>query len=364
MECSLTKRLQQIAMRSASPDRTSTFEQIPAPAEISQLRPQGSGTLRSGKMNMRNDDMRQKVHFVGLLGFAALWIICRCQDGGPPTAYLGQTPPGTTREVFAQGVVSIDNGKEYKIAVSPDAKEIFFTRRTPGVRRSDRLWHSRLENGTLTVPEPARFGYDCVESDPCFTPDGKRLYFRSRRPVTGRNGAVGPPNIWYVEKTAEGWSEPRLMDSPVNDYRPVYFSISNDGTLYFTRSRPREIWYAELIDGKYTEVKRLPDEINYLRAVAHPAIAPDGGYIIVDNYYMEDDRIVGSLYISFKKPDGSWTKAVSMKGVLNASDTDVLASVRITRDGKYMFFEDYKRETDKADLIWISTEIIEDLRAR
>ena len=307
--------------------------------------------------------MRRKVIFTVLFVFTVMWIICLCQKSGSPT-YLGQTPPGTTREVFAPGVVSIEDGKEYKIAVSSDAKEIFFTRRTPGVRGSDRLWYSRLENGKLTIPEQAWFGYDCVESDPCFTPDGKRLYFRSRRSVPGGNEADGAPNIWVVEKTAQGWGEPRLMDSPVNDYRPVYFSISNDGTLYFTRSRPREIWYSEWVDGKYMEVKRLPDEINYLRAVAHPAIAPDGSYIIVDNYYMEDGRIVGSLYISFRKPDGSWTKAVNMKDVLNASDTDVLASVRITRDGKYMFFEDYKRETDQADLIWVSTGIIEELRAR
>jgi hypothetical protein len=264
-------------------------------------------------------------------------------------------------EVFAPGIVSIEEGKEYKIAFSPDLQEIFFTRRTPG-GRNDRLWHSRLEEGKLTTPELAPFAYDSLESDACFTPDGERLYFNSRRPLPGEETLSARHNVWFVDKTEDGWSDPQFLGRPLNDYRPVYFSIADDGTLYFTRSRPREIWYAELKDGQYLEAQRLPDEINYLKDVAHPAIAPDESYIIVDSYYQQGGRLVGYLYISFRKPDGSWTKAVSMRDALKASDSDVHASARITPDGKYLFFEDYKKETDQADIYWISTEVIEDIR--
>lgn len=276
--------------------------------------------------------------------------------------YLGQTPPGTNVEVFAPGIVSIEDGKEYKITISPDLQEIFFTRRTPH-GRNDRLWYSRVENGALTTPELAPFAYDSLESDACFTPDGTRLYFNSWRPVPGEETLSERHNVWFVDRTEEGWSEPQFVGPPLNDYRPVYFSIVNDGTLYFTRSSPREIWYAELQDGQYGEAQRLPDEVNYVRDIAHPAVAPDESYIVVDSVYLEGGRIAGGLYISFKKPDGSWTQAVSMHEALKASESDIYAAARISPDGKYLFFESYLRETDQADIYWVSTEVIEDLRS-
>lgn len=275
--------------------------------------------------------------------------------------YLGQVPPGLDVQVFAPGIVSIENGKEYKITFSPDL-DIFFTRRTPS-GQNDRLWHSHLENGKLTMPELAPFGYDCLESDASFTPDGKRLYFNSRRPLPGKNTVSGQMNVWFVDKTGDGWSEPKFLGSPLNDYRPVYFSFANDGTFYFTRSSPREIWYAELQDGQYVEAQRLPDEINDLRDVAHPAIAPDKSYIIVDSYYEQNGQLTGSLYISFRKLDGTWTKAVSMRDVLKASDSDIYASARITPEGKYIFFEKYEKETDRSDIYWVSAKVIEPLIA-
>jgi Tol biopolymer transport system component len=276
--------------------------------------------------------------------------------------YLGQEPPGLDVEVFAPGIVSIEEGKEYKIAFSPDLQEIFFTRRTPG-GRNDRLWTSRLENGKLTVPQMAPFTYDVLETDACFSPDGNRLYFNSARPLPGEKTASRSPNVWFVDRTEGGWGEPRFLDSPLNDYQPVYFSIANDGTLYFTRSSPRGIYYAEPMDGQYLEAKRLPDEINDLREVAHPAVAPDESYIIVDSAYEQGGRLVGSLYVSFKQPDGSWTKAASMHNALGASDADVYAIPRITPDGKYLFFEKYEAETDRSDIYWVSTAVIEGLRS-
>jgi putative intracellular protease/amidase len=303
--------------------------------------------------------------FVGsLMGKPEVWFnTTATRDSVEPIdsdLYLGQVPPGSDVKVFAPGVVSVEEGKEYKIAISPDLQEVFFTRRTPG-GRDDRLWYSRIENGKLTTPELAPFACDCLESDACFTPDGKRLYYNSQRPLPGEEALSSRQNVWFVDKTEEGWGEPQFLGPSINDYHPVYFSIANDGTLYFTRSSPREIWYAELVDGQYLDAQRLPDEINYLRDVAHPAIAPDESYIIVDSYHLEDNRLVGSLYISFKKPDGSWTKAVSMRDVLKASKSNAYASPRITPDGKYLFFEDYKKETDQADIYWVSTKVIREL---
>lgn len=275
--------------------------------------------------------------------------------------YLGQKPPGLDVELFAPGIVSVEEGKDYNITISPDLQEIFFTRRTPG-GRDDRIWTSRLENGKLTVPELAPFTYDLLETDACFTPDGNRLYFNSARPLPGEETASPLPNVWFVDRTEAGWSGPQFVGPPLNDFHPVYLSIANDGTLYFTRSNPRGIYCAEAEDGRYLEAHRLPDEINSVRDVAHPAVAPDESYIIVNSSYEQSGRLVGSLYISFRQPDGSWTKAVSLHKALRASEADVYAIPRITPDGKYLFFERYEAETDRSDIYWVSTAVVEQLR--
>ncbi len=277
--------------------------------------------------------------------------------------YLGQKPPGTTPEVFAPGIVSIKEKSECNITVSPDLKEIYFSRRSTQTR-DYRIWYSRLENGKLTIPEKAPFTYNCLESYPCFTPDGKRLYYISRRPLPGGKPSDELGNVWFVDKTENGWSKPKLLNSPVNNYKPHFLSIENNGTLYFggsqseTQSDKRAIFYAELKNGEYSEVKRLPGEINYLNCVSHPAIAPDGSYIIRDYFWRENNRITGGIHISFKKPDGSWPKAVSMRKVLKVSETDLYTNTRITPDSNYLFF------CEKDDLYWVSTEIIEELRPK
>jgi formylglycine-generating enzyme required for sulfatase activity len=291
------------------------------------------------------------------------WNETRTPSGrhGEEGLYLGQQPPGLVPEVFAPGIVSIEDGKEYNIAFSPDLQEIFFVRRTPG-GSDNRLWTCYLENGELTMPELAPFGYDTFETDPCFTPDGKRLYFNSRRPLPGEEALSDWPHVWFVDKTEAGWGEPHFLGPPLDDYEPVYLSMASDGTLYFTRSSPRGIYFSDLENGQYRAAQRLPDEINSVREVAHPAIAPDESYIIVNSAYEEGGHLVGSLYVSFKNPDGSWTEAANMHDALGASAADIYAMPRITPDGKYLFFEKYEPETDRSDIYWVSTAVVEGLR--
>ena len=124
--------------------------------------------------------------------------------------YLGQVPPGSQVEVFAPGVVSIEDGKEYKITFSPDLQEIFFVRRTPN-GGNDRLWYSRIEAGALSEPVLAPFAYDCFEMDPAFTPDGNRVYYNSQRPLPGEDSLSDRWNVWYVDRTPDGWSEPQFL---------------------------------------------------------------------------------------------------------------------------------------------------------
>jgi hemolysin III len=75
-------------------------------------------------------------------------------------------------------------------------------------------------------------------ADPVLSQDGKVLYFESSRPLQ----AAGPEmdwEIWTVDRTVNGWSPQRRLDSPVNTQAmEVYPSITGNGALYFSSSRP------------------------------------------------------------------------------------------------------------------------------
>jgi Tol biopolymer transport system component len=342
----------------------------------------GRGTFRDSGFRFGDDQFYRHAHlgdldgdgdvdiFLATFGLAQgpneIWFNTTAQgEAAHPEGegvYLGLEPPGLEPEVFAPGIVSLEEGKEYNITVSPDLQEIVFTRRTPR-GGDDRLWTSRLEGGRLTVPVLAPFGTDGLETDACFTPDGKRLVFNSARPLPAGKAGSRVLSVWVVERTDGGWGEPRFLDSPLNDLQPVYFSFAEDGTLYFTRSSPRGIYATEPVDGQYLEADRLPDAINGVRQVAHPAVAPDESYLVVDSAYRQGGRLVGSLYVSFRQADGSWTEAVSLHAALNATEADVYAMPRITPDGEVLFFERYEAETDRSDIYWVSTAVIEAVRS-
>lgn len=274
--------------------------------------------------------------------------------------FLGQQPPGNIPEVFAPGIVSIKNGKEYKPAISPDGKEIFFIRRTPGLR-NDRLWYSRVEKGKLSTSQLAPFAYDCLEGQPCFTPDGKRLFFMSRRPLPDTTETSSVFRLWMVRKVKEGWGIPQYSPSVIDDHRPAQMSITQEGTIYFVSNKERKIFYSQLEDGSYKSADKLDNKVNDLPLVGHPAIAPDGSYIIVDLVYRKEGQLISDFLISFKNPDGSWRNPQSMKKVLQIT-TQVYAAPYLSPDGKYLFFEEYIPQTDQSDILWVSTRIIDALK--
>ena len=83
-------------------------------------------------------------------------------------------------------------------------------------------------------------------------------------------------------------------------------------------------------------------KLEYISAGIHPAIAPDGSYLVYDN----GD---GNLRVKFHLADGTWSapKDLTKQGIPASAS---IAS--ISPDGKYLFF------TDMGDLYWVSAEVI------
>ena len=69
--------------------------------------------------------------------------------------YLGQKPPGSRPKVFAPAIISKENFAEYGGHFSPDGREFYFTRHSPG---------NRAQNGPCIFSCGVRFEGSSLES--------------------------------------------------------------------------------------------------------------------------------------------------------------------------------------------------------
>ncbi|MCK5057207.1 MAG: ankyrin repeat domain-containing protein [Candidatus Aminicenantes bacterium] len=265
--------------------------------------------------------------------------------------YLGQKKPGLTPEVFAPGIVSTDGG-EFAGTFSPDGKEFYFTR-SGGEKRlqTNTIMVTKRVNGLWTEPEIAPFSGKYFDFEPFITPDGNKLYFGTMRALDG-SAKQGVLHQWFLEKTRTGWSEPKSLGSPFVERFVMYPTVSKNKNIYF--SGKEGIFMSRFKDGKYQEPEKLGEEtVNFFSFTAHPFIAPDESYLIFDAhpYGMYPD-----IFISFRKGDGSWTRARKIGNRVNTGESEMCPYV--SPDGKYFFFSRTK------NIYWMSASVIDDLKSK
>ena len=281
--------------------------------------------------------MKKLICIIGVMLVTATSITAQQKDFPKLTGpYLGQTPPGMTPEIFAPDIIST-NMNAARIAISPDGKEIFF--RFMNYNHSFyTIVSMRQVNGVWSKPEVAPFSGKYHDGEPCFSLDGKQLFFISDRPLEGQK-APKDIDIWVVERKESGWSTPVNLGITVNSTKnEVGPAVSQKGTLYFNSNRDggkgnNDIYAAELLDGKYAEAKNLGDAINTSFFESNPYIAPDESYIIFDRYGSDTGN---GMHISFRKNNGSWSKAINLGKTINTEYSGSHGFV--SPDGKYLFF--------------------------
>lgn len=248
--------------------------------------------------------------------------------------------------IFAEGIVSTGDFDSHP-AFTPDGKTLYFLRSTPDFN----LWTilvSRFEKGRWRTPEIAPFSGQYSDADPFITSDGSRFYFISNRPVAGK--AKPDLDIWVMEKTAAGWSEPKNVGSPINSPGSEWYpTVAANGTIYFGSDREggkgrTDIYRSRLVNGTYTEVENLGDAINTQFNEFEPLIAPDESFLIFMAGGRADGRGGFDLYISYNR-DGAWTKPANLGDKINSSGNEY--SPTISPDGKYFFWTSTRGFADK-----------------
>ena len=256
-----------------------------------------------------------------------------------------QVSPGytSTREmrspmVFGEGVISTGDFESHP-AFTPDGLTLYYLKSTPTFS----FWTiivSRFVDGRWTMPEVAPFSGRYSDADPFITSDGKKFYFISNRPVPGKT--TRDLDIWVMDKTESGWSEPRNLGQTVNsDANEWYPTIAADGTLYFGSGRAggkgaTDIYRSQVVNGNFEEPENLGTAINSEFDEYEPLIAPDQSYLI----FMAAERPdcisrSSDLFLSYRKA-GAWTKAINLGNEINSPREEY--SPTLSPDGKYFFF--------------------------
>ena len=259
--------------------------------------------------------------------------------------YFGQSSPGSIPKRFAP--LFIPTGA-WGVTFSPDGLECFISL---NVNDTAVLLTSKETAGTWPSLETAPFSGTYWDMEPHITPDGSRMYFGSKRPLTGSPSGV--LYQWYVDKTDSGWSEPKPMDPPLHGIFMMFPSVADNKNMYFTGGDGQNTCYimvSRFVDGSYQEPEIVSDSINYLYWPAHPFIAPDESYIIFDACTDQANNIY-ELFISFRKTNGEWTRAKKLPTGINPGGIPY-----VSRDGKYFFF------WKSTCTMWVDAGFIDEMR--
>jgi len=205
----------------------------------------------------------------------------------------------TKPELFAPSIVSTEK-TEVKITFSKDHTLMLWGTIgwENGVGGFD-IWQSQKKENRWSTPQPVSFNSKENDFDPCFSSDGKFVYFFSNRP-----GGYGGDDIYYVQydSTSSSFGEPVNMGSNFNTSGDEWgSSISKDGKkfIYCTDGNKgkgkHDIFICSLTPTGWSSPKNI-DAINSSEDDFDPVFLHDSETIIFTCKVNEDEAL---LYISF-----------------------------------------------------------------
>ncbi len=272
-----------------------------------------------------------------LLVYLALIALAR-----PPGAAAQETP-----QVYEPGIFST-GAWDFFVALTPDQQTAYLCR-----ANGDFSYYTILETrraaGRWSTPRAASFSGRWSDADPHVSPDGRKLFFISNRPING-DTAQENYDIWMVERAAGGgWGTPRPLGAPVNraDATEWSPSVAANGDLYFGTVRDggkgaNDLYVARWTGRGYAEPENLGDSVNTKAGEVEPWISPDETYLIFSALGRPEGPGGYDLYLSERR-NGVWqaarpiTQVNSPKGDFNHS---------VSPDGTYLFFSSTRGRFD------------------
>jgi hypothetical protein len=248
--------------------------------------------------------------------------------------YLGQKPPGATPELFAPGIVSRPEFREFSGAFTPDGREYYFFRFADGAG----MMVTKLTPAGWTEPKPAPFDTEYIDNEPHVTPGGRRLFFCSNRPYPGSGEGRRMTQVWFMERQGDDWGEPKHLGTG------MFPTMSASGLITIGSAQ-----YA-LTDDGLKEVGALeydpavPQSRRLVRQ--HTCMSPDESFHLFDF----DER----LYVCFRTKQGTWGAPADLSQRIDLPEGEMLPT--LSPDRRYLFF------CNRGDIYWVSAKIIDEAK--
>ena len=112
---------------------------------------------------------------------------------------------------------------------------------------------STWQNGAWTTPVNLNLTTIGQEVSPVLSPDGNRLYFASTAPAPDRQEA-GDLNIWYSDRSANGWSSPVFIDALNSNMADRMTGVDKSGRFYINSNKNgnQDIFVTSLTAGQWS----------------------------------------------------------------------------------------------------------------
>jgi hypothetical protein len=276
-----------------------------------------------GMVNGHKDHMKKRSVMKHITEIGSIQTQAEPVAKGP---YLGQRPPGSTAQVFAPGLICDTGAHQWESwgSFSTDGNTFCFNRLgfVYITENTDQGW---------TTPKNV-IGVPYRTSSCSLSPDADSIYFITtlKHPRNKYNGLL------RCVRTAHGWPDPQELGPTFSDsWAYAGFSLAANNSIYLFRSKPSGgssgggIFSAPYMSNTWPRLIKLP------LVGTFPGIAPDESFMVFTAIRPEG---LGEtdLYLTLRRPDGTWTEARNLGPKINSGYFEFGA--RISPDKKYMFF--------------------------
>jgi hypothetical protein len=272
--------------------------------------------------------------------------------------YLGQELPGLIPEVFAPGIVSLENRLEHGLSFNYNSKEVIFGTLTENDLNGN-IHYAHKVNDVWTKPEIFSPLKNKCAYLPYFTPDGQSILF-AQADIDTINYKT---NIWIISKTDKGWDNSLPIQTNINSKsREANATMTYDGTLYFSSNRNCEgkddcftadLFYSKSKNKSYHSIESV-SEVNSTNDEESIFISPEEDYLLLCRYTDDDTGV--DLYISYKDINNKWSKPEIIDSTINSKYWDRRPFV--SHDNKYLFYTQLQlgdSTIKESDIFWVST---------
>ena len=310
---------------------------------------------------MTNFYITHSMKIVYTLTFVLL-LLTSCQNrdlGRAKIDYFGQQIPIAKPEIFAPGIISLQDRWEGNANFSSDGKEFYFNVFTDSMRNKAIYW-CQYKDGEWSDPKTLDEIGSYNNWEPFVSYSGKELFFVSSRPPGNEkwNG-----RIWRSERNDDNtWRQPEHIDLKYKTKNGFWFpnhSRDNNNILYFGGNieEHKSIGKGDLYF--YDIRKDIVINIEALNSEEEdwdPFISPDGSYLL---WASEREGGYGGtdIYVSFRT-ENNWGEPINLGEKVNSKEYEV--APRISNNGKVLFFD--RPEKGSQDILWVSSSIIRDIK--